>query len=169
MNYNNNDLLTKAENIFEEVFFEQTNINSEIRSHVLSCDWHLKSLREILSEFTKNDQWWKDNLGDVSKQATQLFNNWIQENNISTSFDSIDEKGVLHTSFPVEIIRLPGYTHEVKIIHPITQEEIIYNYNMASVTIDEHDLNQATKTPKDIKFYCSEDGIVMGKAFPTTV
>jgi hypothetical protein len=170
MTLSHEKLIEKANDIFENVFYKHLPNISELAKMWPNAmpiwNENRQSLQEILSKFSRDDQWWKDNLGIVSEEATMQFNNWVSQNNITTPYNSIDEKGRLHVPLSVHIEVLPGHTHKVTVIHPVTQEEIIYNYYTPCVTINEYDLNQAEKTPDDITFYRNLEGKVIGKAFP---
>lgn len=170
MTFTSEKLVEKANDIFETVFYKHLpNISelAEIWPNAMPI-WNKKeqSLQEILLDFKRNEQWWRDNLGSVSEEATMQFNNWVSQNNITTPYNSIDEQGRLHAPVSVHIEVLPGHTHKVTIIHPVTQEEIVYNYHMPCITIDASDLNRADKTPSDVTFYRNLEGKVIGKAFP---
>jgi hypothetical protein len=165
----NKELVDKANDIFTDVFYTHLPNISELAfwsNYVPLWESKGQSLQEILLNFKRNDQWWEENLGVVAKEATAKFNNWVSENNIDTAYNSIDEKGRLFAPVSVVIEVLIGHTHKVTIVHPVTKEEIVYNYNMPCVTINDMDLNHADKTPDDVIFYPGLEGKVIGKAYP---
>lgn len=160
----NEELIEKARSIFADSLDKHIPNIPELAKWWSRYDafenWEGKTLPQLILESKRTE----DDLRVVAEEATICYNNWLLENEIHTPYNAIDGKGRLYAPFSA-IVETVLETYKITIVHPATDKEIVYNYNVPCVSIDSYELNRSPKTPEDIVFYGSTDTQITGKAF----